>query len=573
MVGTLLYCMIAGGAKLHSCRKVGIPIFGEDVMNKAKVVFGFLGQTMDKASKRRGRYEKRFSRWRPTVSLVQHSDYLPVSRLVLIYHPKDNELKDEIIADIESLAPHVEIEQHAIAFDSPWEIEAVFPLLHRFITSYQYNLDKEEYFFNFSTGSNIQQVSIWMSVGAKHFPGQLVMSAPCPDDPVGSKLKVIDMDNLPAPIAEIFNQQSQEAEQFLKQGIPTKNAAFNEMIQQIERVAIRSKAPMLILGPSGAGKSALARQIFELKKKRHELGGKYVELNCSTVIGESSALAMLFGHTKGAYTGATKERLGLLKQADGGLIFLDEIGDLPLESQTMLLSALETKRFMPLGSDTEVSSDFQIICGTNKDLRVEVSEGRFREDLFFRLNTFLYTLPGLAERREDIEPNLDYELLRYQQENGMAVRMMPLARKRYLEFALSERALWRGNWRDFGSSIIRLCSLSDASVIDVEHVDREIKKLEYLWGGVKTETEVPVGDLSKYLSGVQLSSMDMMEREMCRVLFRVCSESNSAADAGRKLFSIDKGKESKSKNDGARTINMLKKYGLTFEDVKRVSLS
>ena len=164
-----------------------------------------------------------------------------------------------------------------------------------------------------------------------------------------------------------FAQEQERTLDFLKSGIATRNAAFNSMIEQIETVATRSTAPILLMGPTGAGKSQLARRIHELKKQRAALAGAFVEVNCATLRGDG-AMSALFGHRKGAFTGAVADRPGLLKSADQGLLFLDEIGELGADEQAMLLRAIEDKRFLPVGSDREVESRFQLIAGTNRDL-------------------------------------------------------------------------------------------------------------------------------------------------------------------------------------------------------------
>ncbi|OUS24222.1 transcriptional regulator [Gammaproteobacteria bacterium 45_16_T64] len=536
-------------------------------IDKRDVVFGFLGQTMDAVSQRRGKFEKRFERWRPTISLVQHPATLPLQRLVLLHHANEVELRDIIIADIAEVAPQVEVELHQINFDSPWDFNQVFPVLYRFISEYPFDLENENYYFHLTTGSNIQQASVFLSVGARYFPGQLLQSGPDATAAIGSKLDIIDLGNAPKAVSDIFNQQRKQGADFLKRGIPTKNQAFNTMIQQIERVAIRSKAPMLVTGPTGAGKSNLASRIYDLKKQRHEMVGKFVEVNCATIVGENSAMATLFGHTKGAYTGAISARDGLLKKADNGLLFLDEIGDLKLDEQAMLLRALEAKKFYPLGSDVEVSSEFQLICGTNKDLRVEVIEGRFREDLFARINLFTYRLPGLAERREDIEPNLAYELDRYQYDHGSQIRMTPAAKKQYLHFALSKEALWKGNFRDLNASVVRMGTLADAATIDGESVATEIDALKYLWGGGESIDGKPeVVELSQYLSPEMLADMDKIDQLVCASVIETCLRSKSASHAGRELYHVSRLKRSKP-NDGARITALLVKYGIRFQDL------
>ena len=172
----------------------------------------------------------------------------------------------------------------------------------------------------------------------------------------------------------------------------TQNAAYEQLIADVEKVATRSTAPILLLGATGVGKSQLATQIYALKKnkaKNKQALGAFVEVNCATLRGDT-AMSVLFGHVKGAFTGAASSREGLLKSADGGLLFLDEIGELGLDEQAMLLTALEARRFYPLGSDTPIDVSFQLMAGTNKDLRQAVADGEFRADLFARLNTWTF---------------------------------------------------------------------------------------------------------------------------------------------------------------------------------------
>ena len=169
-------------------------------------------------------------------------------------------------------------------------------------------------------------------------------------------------------------------------------------------------------------------------------------------------MSTLFGHVKGSYTGATSDRAGLLRAADGGLLFLDEIGELRLDEQTMLLRAIEEKRFTPVGADTEVGSDFQLLAGTNRDLAKEITAGRFREDLFARINLWTYQLPGLRDRRDDIEPNLDYELNRFTELTGKRIAMNKEARHAFLKFATAPEAMWTGNFRDLTAAVTRMAT-------------------------------------------------------------------------------------------------------------------
>ena len=206
-----------------------------------------------------------------------------------------------------------------------------------------------------------------------------------------------------------------------------------------------------------------------------------MEINCATLRGDGAASA-LFGHVKGAFTGAQQDRGGLLRSADKGLLFLDEIGELGADEQAMLLKAIEEKNFFPVGSDKLVRSDFQLIAGTHRDLRQDVAAGQFREDLFARINLWTYELPSLAQRPEDIEPNIDYLLAQQSVEVGGKVSFNKEARQTYLRFAMSGEAQWQGNFRDLGASVLRIATLADGGRITDELVEQEIKRLQKLWG-------------------------------------------------------------------------------------------
>ena len=245
-------------------------------------------------------------------------------------------------------------------------------------------------------------------------------------------------------------------------------------------MAIGSNAPILLTGPTGAGKSQLARRIYELKKARRQVAGPFVEVNCATLRGDG-AMSALFGHRRGAFTGALQDRPGLLRTANDGILFLDEVGELGLDEQAMLLRAVEEKSFLPVGADKEVSSDFQLIAGTNRDLLSAVRQRNFREDLLARLNLWTFRLPSLRERPEDIEPNLDYELDRFARTQGRRITCNKEAREKFLQFATGNDAAWSANFRDLGAAVTRMATLAASGRVTAEIAEEEIARLRTAW--------------------------------------------------------------------------------------------
>jgi len=278
--------------------------------------------------------------------------------------------------------------------------------------------------------------------------------------------------------------------------------------------------------------------MFELKQARHQMTGPFVEVNCATLRGDGAA-STLFGHKKGSFTGAASDRAGLLRTAHQGALFLDEIGELGLDEQAMLLKAIEEKRFFPVGADKEVESDFQLIAGTNRDLRSDVAGGRFREDLFARINLWTYDLPGLAQRPEDIEPNVDHLLAIHAAENHRVVRFNAEARAAYLRFAQSREAVWSGNFRDLSASVTRLATLADGGRIPVALVEAEIARLRWLWkhaGAMPMARGADGVDLDELLGEERVQALDLFDRLQLEAVVRVCRQSRSLSDAGRQLF-------------------------------------
>jgi transcriptional regulatory protein RtcR len=516
------------------------------------VVLGFAGPTLDA-----GKNQKRWERWRPTVAIAQQPD-LVVDRFELFHQPSYTALAELLRDDIVAVSPETVVRLHGLTIKDPWDFEEVFAQLHDFARSYPFDVDAEDYLLHLTTGTHVVQICMFLLAESRHFPARLLQMSPAaPKSPDAGSWRIIDLDlSRYDRLATRFADERREATSLLKAGIETRNEAFNALIERIERVALKSRAPILLTGPTGVGKTALARRIYELKHGRRQVSGPFVEVNCATLRGDA-AMSALFGHRKGAFTGAIADRTGLLRAADGGLLFLDEVGELGLDEQAMLLRALEAKRFLPVGSDKEVSSDFQLIAGTNRDLADAVANGRFREDLLARIDLWTFPLPGLASRREDIEPNIDYELSEFRRAFGLNVGFNAEARKRYVDFALSARARWDANFRDLNASIQRMATLAPSGRIDVATVNEEIETLEKRWRRSRSQVG-PAEAVLPLLDGLEIDRFDYVQ--LADVL-HVCQQSSSISDAGRMLFAVSRTKKSSS-NDADRLRKYLAKFGI-----------
>ncbi len=536
---------------------------------KRIVVIGFLGTQLDN-----GKGSNRWEKWRPSVALTQHEEMV-IARFDLLYSGRHEALVEQVTRDIASVSPETKVVAHQLPITDPWDFEDVYGNLFDFAKSYSFDTDKEEYWIHITTGSHVAQICMFLMTEAHYFPGQLLQTSPPRRQAMGApgSYAVIDLDlSRYDQIAQRFMREQEEGAAFLKSGIATRNTRFNAMIDEIERVAIKSKSPMLLMGPTGAGKSFLARRVFELKKARHQLTGKFVELNCATLHGDGAG-STLFGHIKGAFTGAASDRPGLLRTAHKGLLFLDEIGELGLDEQAMLLKAIEEKRFLPVGGDHEVQSDFQLIAGTNRDLSKEVVAGRFREDLFARINLWTYELPGLIGRSEDIEPNLDYLLAQFSAEHGQMVRFNKEAREHYMRFARSGEAMWAGNFRDLSASVMRMATLAETGRITDDIVTAEVQRLKRLWqhhASPPAEQDEPV--LEHYLDQSVSETLDMFDAAQLKTVIAVCRRSRTMSDAGRKLFAASRSMKAKP-NDADRLKKYLAKFGLSWESVTSKNLS
>ncbi len=231
--------------------------------------------------------------------------------------------------------------------------------------------------------------------------------------------------------------------------------ALQDVFKLVGRVA-RTDAPVLITGESGTGKELIAKAVHEYSPRRKR---EMITLNCGA-IPENLLESELFGHEKGSFTGAIARRAGRFEQADGGTLFLDEIGDMPLSIQVKMLRVLQDGSFSRVGSNDALSADVRIIAATHKNLAAEVAAGRFREDLFYRLNVVELAIPPLRERIEDVPLLAEYFLQRITKKNGMArIRISAEA------ITALQTHSWPGNVRELENTIARACALATSTIL------------------------------------------------------------------------------------------------------------
>jgi len=279
-------------------------------------------------------------------------------------------------------------------------------------------------------------------------------------------------DGLVAAVESALERREDKAEKpesspsvvYASPGVVGASPKMQEVFKMVEKVA-KSSTTVLIRGESGTGKEVIAR-VIHATSLRSEF--PFVAIDCGA-IPENLVESELMGHVKGAFTGAETPKLGAFRTANGGTLFLDEIGNLSLSSQMKLLRVIEEKQVKPVGSDKSEKVDTRLIAATNCDLEKMVREGKFREDLFWRLSVFVINMPPLRERKEDIPLLVNHFVTKFAEETGKKV-------KRFTAEAMSAMICydWPGNVRELGNAVLRAVHLAEGEVIGISDLPSKI---------------------------------------------------------------------------------------------------
>jgi DNA-binding NtrC family response regulator len=304
------------------------------------------------------------------------------------------------------------------------------------------------------------------------------------------------------------------------EGLIGTSSAMREVYNLIQKVG-PTDSTVLIIGESGTGKDLTAKAIHERSRRKD---AKFFAIDISTL---SSTLleSELFGHVKGSFTGATVDRPGVFEVADHGTIFLDEIGNLPMETQARLLRVLQEKEFMPVGSTAVRKVDLRLIFATNQNLKQLVSDGKFREDLYYRLNVFPLRLPSLRERREDIPELVVHFLKKY---CASVNRPMPRVRSDAMEMMMDYR--WPGNVRELEHAIERLSILVEGDEIETVHISAALYRTDSSFRTMVPKTSEELKELKKKIreSSVQEVEKLFIEESLVRNNWNVSKAAREA---------------------------------------------
>lgn len=517
------------------------------------VVIGFLGTQLDAGRRRR---------WRPSVHLCAHAGF-PVDRFELLHDLRHLALAQAIAASITRVSPQTEVSLVRMDLDDPWDFQEVYGKLYDFAADYGFDEDRERYHVHLTTGTHVAQICWFLLTESRHVPARLVQTGPPREgDTEAGKLDIIDLDLARYnALQRRFEAAARDHSARLLGRVETASACMQALVARLDMVISASAAPIFLMGEPGTGKSALAAQIHELKLACRRVKGRMVQVNCATLRGPQ-ALAALFGQRRSATGLAGTERAGFLREADGGVLFLDRIDELGLDAQAALLQVIETGRYCPVGSEAEVSARFHLIVAASEEPGALVRSGRLRPDFHARLSQWVFRLPPLRERREDIQAHLLALVDESERHLGRKTGFNADALALYLRFARDPATPWSGNLRDLQASAHRMAVLAERGRVTVAMVEAELATLRDQWAAAHADTDI--GLLSEVLARPE--TLDEFDRAQLAGVIRACRESPSLSAAGRRLFAVSRQGKS-SRNDADRLRKYLGRFGLEWSAV------
>lgn len=515
------------------------------------VVIGFLGTQLDRG-RQRG--------WRPSVQLCAQ-DGFTVDRLDLIHDDRHVHLANQVAADIARLSSETEVRLVQIDLADPWDFQEVYGKLYDFAKDYGFDEDRERYHIHLTTGTHVAQICWFLLTESRHIPAKLIQTGPPRDDktPHGT-LDIINLDLARYnALQRRFEAAARAHSALLLGGVETQSPEMLALASELDLIISHSDAPITLVGEAGTGKSALAVRLHELKLIRRRVKGRLVRVNCATLRGDAALSALL-----GQRRAAGPERAGLLREADGGVLYLDRIEELAPDLQAALVQAIETGRYCPVGSDAETTSRFHVIATTLQDPAAAVAQGVMRPELAALMSQWVLRLPPLHMRRCDIAAYLLHLIEESERDLDRKTGFNTDAQAAYLRFAADPTTLWPGNLRDLRASVHRMATLAERGRITLPMVQSEITRLQAQWSAARHDADAAV--LADVLPDPD--ALDEFDRAQLAAVLRACRESPSLSAAGRRLFAASRQSKT-SRNDADRLRKYLARFGLDWAQVHK----
>ncbi len=562
--------------------------------------------------------------WRPSTALalsLRERQKITIDEYHLFYQPKLKDHESEqlngthYIKDaIERLVPGIKVNLEKIDIGNGHNLKIVYENLFTYFLNYfnpsqaDANTTNIRYLVHVTSGSQAVRMCLFLLAQNRWIPAECIqLWTTKKNDPVGecsitalgasTKGETKLLQNDPESLGEI---------------IETRDKDYSNTLAYIKRIADKTNEPILLLGDTGVGKSQIAKLIFDHRKKSLASKDDYISnknnewitkdgafkwVNCS---GLDDALVndTLFGHVKGGYTGATEDKAGLVELACGGVLFLDEIGNLPIETQGKLLTLIDEHKFNPIGDrGAPKESKFLLICATNEWIPDLIEKGKFRRDLFERIRTWTFRIPNLKERPDDIDLNIDNLLKIFSRDNGTNIQFSnELSRQNFL--SAIKGMTFNGNFRELRRIIWRMATIAtlEKHVIDDSIIQDEIERLksEQEWNNKSSSKQVQsppkIASINetfadKVLNAIHQkydikSNINNIELHQLRHVIEVCLRSKTGAAAARELFNVslkDKGNGLGAKSNASDYMSRyfrrkaISQLGIDFDTIKSIA--